>query len=506
MATVNTISFELTDGAISKFDMKFEKYTDYTADYENEGVYYVADGAEVSQTCTVKFEQVIGEKTATNPYDIEAMYYQDFNFKDGDTVVTDTIVMDAGVQKQLSLVDVVPATANPGVDKITLTEATGKVNASYNSSGKYLGINCREVGEYDVTISTKNVSKQYKVVVNKPVVSSMEVNYYVQSGSQFMVNMISNENSTVTTYTNTDVYFKASCTPSLADQEYTIEAVGDNKDNLTIEAAEIKTNPGMPKAIAVHKVVTSVAGTYTVRFTSVSNSDVSREVTIVVNEPPAVEELVAKRYVSATRGVIYVDINFVPDSSDASKGKVSINDMYSDATVNGDYSYTYDAATRKFALVKLDNEGNTTEDAVAIGLEFDGNYNLTLVKQNSTTSLKEFSHSLMIVNAEWQGRDSNTAWVQFSFSADGTGRFGYQHIDYEIFETIAEYYCVISYTIEEREDGVYIVLDAASKAKIYESEIVSEIGDIKVSSDYKTLSVTATIKGNVENCDLTRGG
>ena len=57
-----------------------------------------------------------------------------------------------------------------------------------------------------------------------------------------------------------------------------------------------------------------------------------------------------------------------------------------------------------------------------------------------------------------------------------------------------------------REDGVYIVLDAASKAKIYESEIVSEIGDIKVSSDYKTLSVTATIKGNVENCDLTRGG
>ena len=76
----------------------------------------------------------------------------------------------------------------------------------------------------------------------------------------------------------------------------------------------------------------------------------------------------------------------------------------------------------------------------------------------------------------------------------------------DTFKPIEQYSCPISYTIEEREDGVYIVLDAASKAKIYESEIVTEIGDIKIGDDFKRLNVTATIKGTSEVCDLTRGG
>ena len=504
---MNTVLFELEDGAISKLDIKSEKYTDYSADYENEGVYYVNDGASSTQTYTIKFEQKVEERTAVNPYDIDAMYFTAFNFKDGDNSVTDTIVMDAGVQKTLTMVDAEPSTANAGVDKITLNDPSGKVSGNFNATAKTMSISCREVGEYTVTISSKNVSKEYKVVVNKPAVSSISLNYYVQSGNQYTTNMLNGANSTVNIYENIPVYFAASFSPSTADQEYTVEAIGDNKDKVQLTKEEIKPSANMPRVVMTDKVLIAEAGTYTVKFTSTSNPDVFKEVSVVVSEAPAIETLVQERYVSVTRGTIYVDVKFTPDATDASKGKVFIDDINAlEVKDNGEFNYTYDATTRKFNLVKLDEEGNPTEDAVAIGLEFDGNYNLVLVKTNTSVALKVFTYEAMIINAEWQYMDSRRGFVQFSFSAGGTGRFNYTRNDPDTFQTIEQYSCPISYTIEEREDGVYIVLDAASKAKIYESEIVTEIGDIKISDDFKRLNVTATIKGTSEVCDLTRGG
>lgn len=502
---VNTISFELEDNAFKNIDCTFERYSSITADFEYDGVYYVNDGANVTQTITVKYEQVFGDRDATNPHDIETYYISSYTLKDDEgNVIDDTFTMNADTQEEWSVESFLPETAQSSLDSITMKEATGNVIGKYTASTKKITINCSEEGDYVLELKTKNTSREINIHVEKAIPTSLSVMFYIKCGNEYSVDLLYDDKKTIYTYVDSEIYIKPSFSPNKANQANILEVTSDNKEYISFEETQIITGVGN-KSNDVYKVKATQVGTYTFTITSAVDSSITKEVEYIAQEKPDYDELIANRYVRNSDGNIYVDISFEPNEENSKIGKVLVNDIYASNGINGTYKYTYNEETKIFDLVKLDENENELDEEVTISLEFSENYDLVFTKGTSSQTLSVFSHELMVSRIEWQGRDSSGGWISFYFNEDGTGTFGYSKMD-ENFNPVISLSYNITYTIREETDAIVIKVDEQSLEKIYTSKTISSISEITSDGTYQTFTLTVTIDNQEENITLRQGG
>ena len=502
---VNTISFDLEGDTFKSIECTFKKYSSVTADFENDGVYFLNDNAKPNKTITAKFEQVIGEKDAVNPHDIESYYISSFDLKDEKgNKVEDIVSMNADTPKELTVENLLPETASSAIDTITVSEPTGKVKGTYKASTGVVTLTSSTEGDYEVTFKTKNTTKVVNVHVDKAIPSSLTIMYYVECGEEYTVDLLYDEKDTITTYVGSDIYLRPSFSPSKADQSNILEVTSDNKESLVIENAQIISGVG-DNTIDVYKLNASEKGIYNLKVTSSLDASVTKNFKFEVLEAPVFEDIFESRYVRTTKGNIYIDLNFFPNENNKKEGKVEVNDVNAGSSDNGTYSYVYNDATKEFSLTKLDENGNALEDEVNVKLEYSANYDLVYTRGTSSQIVDVFSHELMVSRIEWQGRDSGGGWTSFSFKVDGTGQFSYYKSD-ENFETIASYKCEIKYEVEEVNGELYIKINQKSLTEIYKSKIVTEMETINLASDYKSFTLTLTIDNIEETLTFRHGG
>ena len=502
---VNTISFELEGDAFKSIECTFKKYSSITADFENDGVYYLNDNAKASQTIKATFEQEIGEKDAVNPHDIETYYISSFNLKDekGNEVV-DSLTMNADTPKELTVESILPETASSAIDTIEVSEATGKVSGTYKASTGVITLNSSVEGDYEVVLKTKNTTRTINVRVNKAVPTSLSIMFYTECGYEYTVDLLYEEKDTITTYVGSDVYLRPSFSPNKADQGNVLEVLSKNKNSLSIEETQIISGVGN-NVVDVYKLNASEAGVYNLKVTSTQDSSITKEFKFEVLESPDFEDIFKSRYVRNTKGSIYVDLNFTPSELDKKVGTVTVSDVNAGASDNGTYKYVYNDDTKEFALTKLDELGNELQDEVNIKIEFGTNYEMVYSRGTSSQILNVFSHALMISRIEWQGRDSDGGWTTFSFNEDGTGKFGYHKSD-ENWETVVSFSCDITFKVEEVDGSLYVTLDEKSLEKIYKSGIISNVGVISLDSSYKSFELTLTVNNKEETITFRHGG
>lgn len=515
-----SLDFTMQDDVASVLTVKCTSYTgeNIEADYET-NKYSVVEGADAEQTTRFVFAQSIGDKTATNPYDIEGLYFTSINYKDSDGNDLGTeYSVGASSSIAFTVDSYEPSTASFNIDGITLTH--DNTENPYGISGGYYNgkytINAYNEGDYNVTLSTAHTSKTFLLHVTKPTAS--EIGYvqgYTKEGDTYSYVDV-NEESKATVYAGQSISLSATISPTKADQSYTAEIVGDNATDATLVSETIKPNTWSDDT-SVYTFTSNVPGTYEVKISSTTVTTVSKTITITVVAAPELSGLLAKRYTYTVAepgsGVkIYDDITFTPSASDATTGTVSIYTYDYDNSTGStvECSYTYDAATRSFSLTK-DGAAYTT-----VSLAFSTSYNLVITTGTgddaTSTIVKEFDVATILMNTAWYATASNSAEVSFSFMYDGTVSFetcisGYdEYGDWDY--TLDAYKYNMNYSISETDDGYVIVLSQDDLDEIAEMDSGFDgISKIVMAKDFSKLSVTLSYDGTAEtvDCSYTRG-
>jgi len=493
---VNTVQFVLEDNAFKTISTTLEKYSNVAMNYAN-NTYYINPGAKPVATYYITFEQVIGERNATNPYDIETYYYDSLDLVDSSgNILGDKLNMLAGENPEFTLSNVTPSTANIIVDPIEfkLIKGEDNIKGNYNSSSKKYTISCDIPGEYTIELSTHYLTKTIDVVVGDPVPEVMNIKYYIYTDGYYNTNLIEANNEIISSYVNCEIFFAPYISPDLADQSHELLVTSDNKDYLNIDTTIINTSSHGVKNVEVYRFVASKIGTYDICFKSKVDENVSLSFKFEVKEAPTLESLLETRYADVAGGELIVDIKFTPSSDDINKGKVYIYDLYGENSVTpieDTYDYEYDTNSKSFDLVKED--GTLIED----GLSFDSLYKLVYkrVCSNIQITMSVFSHRLMLTNAEWQApTDIPAEFYIFSFDSNtNTGKFRYYRS--ENFVPVEEFECKISYTIEEIEEGYSIKLSDTSIENMKGFRKITDVISITVSSNFRTFVSVLEIEG-----------
>lgn len=500
-----TVSYQMSDDIFSKIDITLKQYKDIIADYEY-GTYYPEDNATPVSTHTISITQTSGERTLTNPHDIETYYFSSFDFVDSSkNVVGEELFMDAKIDVILSLDNIAPSTANSSVDPIRFYEETGLVKGTYSSSTKKLTIKCEEEGIYDIKLSTKKVNKSFKLNVSKAAPTEVTIFYYIPSGDGHVSEIVSSEKTSFNMYNNATYYLKPNFSPTTADQEHTFEMISGDTTGISFELDEIKISDWLENFTTVYRIEAYKEGEYRFKATSKKDTTVYIEFSINVISVPLYEDLIENRYVRNSDADILVDVNFTPTSEDKKQGIVSVSDDFDSNDYNGNYKYSYKADTKSFDLVKLDGSGNELSDTVGISLEFNERYDLVYFNGVSSTELNIFSHELMISNIEWLCRDSGGGWVTLTFSRDGKGSFHYSKSD-ENFRPIANFACSINYEVVESNGRLIITLDETSIENILAADMISNVGELSMNTDYSNFVAEITIYDVVEKLEFHIGG
>ena len=503
---ISTVSFSLEDNTFKNIDCTFKKYSSITADFENDGVYYLNPNAKATQTITAKYEQVIGERDAVNPHDIESYYISSFDIKDENgNLIEDSVTMNVGTPKELKIENILPTTANSAIDSITVSEATGNVTGTYKASTGVLTLNSSVDGDYEVLLSTKKGTKTINVHVNKAAPTSVTILYYIECGNEYIVDLLYDDKKTISTYVGSDIYIRPSFSPNKADQSNILEVTSENKDKLIVEETQINNSGINNNLVDVYRFNASEAGVYNVTISSASNPSIKMDFEFEAKENPSFEDVLKDRYVRNSKGNIYVDVNFEPSEENKKVGKVTVNDINGNSKDNCTYNYTYNENTKEFELVKLDENGNELSDEVNIQLEFNVNYDLVFTNTKSSQVLDVFSHALMISKIDWNGRDTGGGFTTMRLNEDGTGTFGYHKSD-ENFETIASFNCEIQFEIKEVDEELQLIINEKSLEKVYKSGIISNVGVAIINPSYKTIELTLTVYDVEETITFVQGG
>lgn len=496
---VNTVVFELENDAFKNISVTMEKYSNVTVIYAPYSFVIKPDSKPVT-TYTIDYTQVIGDKDATNPYDIETLYFDSFDLV-GDTSVTlgDNFSFMAGNAPEFSIANASPSTANVDIDLINfeVLEGSSDINGSYNRLTKKFKFSCGIPGKYKVKLSTYRFEKVIDITVTDPLPEKLAVTSYISSGGHYNANMIE-EGKVINVYAGSEIYFAPSITPSLADQSTTFEVTSDNKDKVTLDYKELKVND-TGKVANAYEFKTFEVGVYNITIKSSINSQLSISFQINVIEVPPLEKLLSQRYVqlNALTANLDVDIQFIPQADDITKGIVTIHDEYSmDDDIDGTYDYVYDSLTRTFALTVKD--GST----MRVGLSFDGEYNINLhrISNNVIVSLRVFSLTMMLTNASWNGSNHSTEyleWFIYKFKTATTGTFEYIKNDRNFnSQNNVTFSCGINFTIEEREEGYEIIFDQTSIDVILKKvEKITAIKNILIAKNFKSIVSIYEIDG-----------
>ena len=496
---VNTVVFELENDAFKNISVTMEKYSNVTVIYAPYSFVIKPDSKPVA-TYTIDYAQVIGDKDATNPYDIETLYFDSFDLvEDSSVVLGDKFSFMAGNTPEFSIANASPSTANINIDSINfeVLEGSEDIKGSYNSSTKKYKISCGIPGEYKVKLSTYRFEKVISITVTDPLPEKLSVTSYKNSGGRYSANLVE-EGQALDVYANCEIYFAPSITPSLADQSTSFEITSNNKDKASFIFKELKVND-TGKIVNAYEFKASEVGIYDVRIQSTLDSQLSMSFQINVIAVPPLEKLLSQRYVqlNAMTVNLEIDIQFTPKEDDITKGIVKIYDEYSlDSDLEGTYDYVYDFETRTFALTVKD--GSTMK----VGLSFDGEYNLNLhrINNNVVVSLKVFSLIMMLKNAAWQGPNHSEEYFEFfvyRFINETTGTFEYVKNDRNFnSENNVTFSFTIHFTIEEIDEGYEVILDQNSINTIMEKiEKVTAIKSIIIAKNYKSMVSIFDIDG-----------
>lgn len=514
-----TVSVSFSLGSHDEFasaSISVSRYSESQVIELDDGTYQLSEGASSSNIMEWTITQVYGTPSYKSPYTLEGFKATSFDLMNGEAIINDgdTIEITKGSNANLTIANLLPSTANLSFDPITIEyEKESGLSGYASATSVNFSTYSAEIGTWNVTLKTTNITKTLKVNVKKALPESISATYYTATGldSDCETGAIGEDNSsdvvgsTYDTYVGFETTFVANISPYAADQSWTASMTENEGATLT-KIDDYKTSSHSDPEVA-YKFVATQAGVYKVTFSSAVNAEVTKEVTINVSEnAPTLVGVLSKKYAKASpnriSGNFDIDcvLDFSPSGEDASTGTLTVTKTVTTYNEETEENESKDVVTTvNYAAAKGEGESwwtitlsNVPEDA---DLSFDSLY----VSKGGDVYYKKVTHydtydyvdfkTLYVANANFFSIGTyeykNTAANEiFSLSLQAGGTATISHNGSDGYSAL---YC--SYNVDESGKGALYDPDSDSTYGSYFADTTLPIS-FTINEDYDTITIT----------------
>lgn len=320
-------------------------------------VYYTAaEDAEPSYTHDYAIKQSV--EPYSSSFAPESIFPTSFDILDAEDNVLTSATVYAGVRDILFVGNVAPITANVDLAGFTFSavDADGNAIESVDYDSEYLWLFAddegnisvfgKAAGTYKVTVTCGTISKTIDVTVEIPVPEEIDPQVITPNAWGGYDEVISYESYV---YEGSEILLNIGIENSYCDSSFTAAITSANAADAAIEAVVID-NDGIETT--VYKFSSSVAGSYTVTFTSSVNPEATTTMTITVEEAPSVADILVGTYGDDWE---IFEVIFEPAEEGAVEGTVIINYMdWLTGTITEEYTYAYADGALTTTLVSGD--------------------------------------------------------------------------------------------------------------------------------------------------------
>lgn len=288
---VNTVTFTLDESyALKNAKVTQILYTHGFSEDEN-GHTGLDNGATMAHKLELEMEQTVGEKTAQNPYGKDSLVIQDFQMKyDGDVLNDgDTIIGKAGDSLTIRIDGIIPETSSLEYDMPYFSDGEKTADPTIflcngytvYRSGNVIKITLVGGGDWDLVISTKEVTKTVKFSVTGKAPTELNTQVYRPAFNTFV------DAETAISMVEKPLYFLA--TPdSYANGVYSVKLV-EGDETAVLEKTAVN-------GVECWALTASEVGTYKIRMTSDVAPDVTCELTVNVVDVPDMSQMLVGTY------------------------------------------------------------------------------------------------------------------------------------------------------------------------------------------------------------------
>ncbi len=430
-----------TEGSgLSSLSVKFTEYSSMYFIFDDEtGKITLLPDASINQIKTYEIAQTIDARTYVNEIDLTSFEYTSFSlsyidkhdsYDEEDYTYTpvnegDSFSVAKGDSIEFALKDILPATANSDFDNIDVTYSGGAEGGLYGNFSSYsntVSISGEEIGTYDVTVSSKNVSIHFSVTVTTPQPKSISsITYYTNTPNGLSSSYVDEEGSGFSACLGLTYYLQPNVLPYNADKslDVTSAAKDGSTDSYSLTKTEVKISEWDDEMSEVYAFSANKAGSYDVTFTSTVLSSITRTITIEVKETSEKEAL-SKSYALRDNygsGPVKYAFAFAPTDNDS--GSVTITDKLNSKSETASYSLGEKIQLgRVFSLTHVSGDEFISDDFYSLVLGSDYKLYAKYSQDDyAYNEAKEATPSFYAIQ-KWEG--SNEAY-RFSFNLYESG-------------------------------------------------------------------------------------
>lgn len=272
----------------------------YTEGFETDasGHTALASDAKYSYRLEIEISQSSGARTESNPYSSGSTMFKDFDLIDVDnfnTVITEDYVISGKTGLSLSILisNISPSTASFDVDLMYFSDGISAANNvifvgtgfTVYRSGNVINLTLSAGGEWDLIITTKNVTKRIKLQITGVAPTKLKSEVYNQTFNSFA------EGATAIQTVKVPMYFRA-VPNAYANGEYTATLTSGDESAVELKSSSIN-------GVSCWSFTADRAGTYVITMRSTVAQDITCEIEVTVIEEPDFSELLSGSY-SAT--------------------------------------------------------------------------------------------------------------------------------------------------------------------------------------------------------------
>ncbi len=487
--TVN-VSFVVNDGAMTSASAEVIEYGSdaFVTDDEN-GTTSLVEGASYDKRTLYTVEQTVGERTYTNPYNLDDFAATSYTLTDAnDNPLDDIFTMESGVFTKLKMTSVAPATANFSFDapKITVTGGDGLSVSFANYDGPALYFDASAIGNYAVEIKTKKVTKTLNVVVEAPKPTAVSLSYYTVSPNGYDWAEVSDKS--MSGYAGVTYYLNPAVSPYSASQEVTA-LVDGTVENFTLTKTDIYLYEGSTTPVTTYAFTASKAGSYPITFASAVDDTISYTVIMNIAAAPTFKDVLGVDCGFAYRdnGEVKYTFSFGFTDETGANGSVSIKDVQNDKTESATYVITKNENTGlyDFTLTHVDGDDLISSFKLYMGSD----YTPYIATGAYANVLKKATTEFFLVQ-NWKGVSGDMTFTA-RFWENGT-------VDLKMMDSdcFANYYYSAHYSVDETPstDGYAVTISTGDEQ--YDDPFFALPATFYLSSDFKTLSASFTCTGD----------
>ena len=504
------VEFEVEDDALAALTIKIVDYSaseivvDKTEGGEVES-YYWAENATGVTFYVYTIEQTLGDRTETNPYDMDDILDTAVTVKDStDAEVVANATINAEVSDTLEFKLYLPeGKEDYAALKRLEVESTGanyvdyKIPYGYNeydSEAKCYTVQYQplKAGTYTITVTSDNYSMSFNVVATYKAVTTLTPCVYGGYWGDELTPA-----TTATVFLGSELRVSATVNQG-AERAYSVAVTSANANTATVEQDGVD-----------YLFTATAVGDYTLTFTATNDETVTGTMTITVQTPPDLAEILNGTYLYEGREgagwyAPYVKITavFTPASAGALTGTLVVTKMtdnYGTWEVSGTETMTYTANDVDYTLTVAHSSG----DQLGYMFGFDADFDLLI--DSMALGQVEMSYVDPILGASDTAEYRvivNTAdpaeRYQVVLNADGTGTYAHGQYDsanynYNLNKKTATFtWTAVWNTTNEVYDITFVLTGDANDAEFDVSTVACTVD---VSDDFLDNTMSITIGG-----------